>query len=88
MLPLSLCLKQAGANVSGEDDRMTSEAKETLERYQIPILSASDIKNSEVLVVYSSVIGDLHPSRAESSRRGWKQIQRGLCLADVVKERG
>ena len=37
MLPLSLCLKQAGANVSGEDDRMTSEAKEALERYQIPI---------------------------------------------------
>ena len=85
MLPLSLCLKQAGANVSGEDDRMTSEAKEALERYQIPILSASDVKDSEVRVVYSSAIGDSHPSRAESSRRGWKQIQRGLCLADVVK---
>ncbi|HAT59768.1 MAG TPA: hypothetical protein DCS60_03220, partial [Opitutae bacterium] len=85
MLPLSLCLKQAGANVSGEDNRMTSEAKETLERYQIPIQSASDIKNSEVLVIYSSVIGDSHPSREESSLRGWKQIQRGLFLADFVK---
>ena len=85
MLPLSLCLKRAGAKVSGEDDRMTSEAKEALERYEIPILLASAIKENEALVVYSSAIAESHPSRVESSRRGWKQIPRGSCLADIVK---
>ncbi len=85
MLPLALCLKQLGTDVSGEDDGITVEAKEILKRNGIPLLSLSEIPESDLLIVYSSAIKDSHPSMLESKRRGCNRIPRGLCLAEIVK---
>lgn len=87
MLPLSICLKQSGANVSGEDDSITTDASKILERNKIPLCSISEISERDVLVVYSSAIKKSHPSMAEANRRGWELDSRGKCLAEIVKRK-
>lgn len=87
MLPLSLCLKQSGSEVSGEDDGLTREAKEILEANQISVAPVSMIRADDVVVVYSSAVKHSHPSMVEAKQRAWKLVSRGKCLAEIAKQK-
>jgi len=87
MLPLAVCLKQAGVLVSGEDDNVTEEARKILERNEVAIAPISDLGEEQALVVYSSAVKESHASLVEASRRGWLSIPRGECLAELVKHK-
>ena len=86
MLPLALCMKQAGFDVSGEDEMLSKTARGFLDDNGIAITSLESAKG-EGLVVRSSAIGDSHPAMLEARRKNWETKRRGECLAALAQRK-
>ncbi|MBT3481479.1 MAG: UDP-N-acetylmuramate dehydrogenase [Opitutales bacterium] len=86
MLPLALCMKQAGFDVSGEDETLSTIAHGFLDTDGIAV-SSFELLEEEALLVRSSAIGDSHPAMTEASHRNWKTIRRGECLAALAQNK-
>lgn len=84
MLPLALCMKQAGFDASGEDEALSEDAREMLDCNGIAIQSFESLEG-DVLVVRSSAISDSHPAMVEARRKNWKTKRRGECLALLAR---
>lgn len=89
MLPLAIILKEAGYEVSGEDDRLAPEAQHFLDVHGIRMGALGSLRDSEpvALVVRSSAIGDQHPSILEANKLGCQILARGEQLAKVVENK-
>jgi len=86
MLPLALCLKQAGFEVSGEDDSMTEDARKRLVRASV-ILDSFAPGNEAYCLVRSSAISEDHPLVVQAQAEGCRAMRRGECLALLAKEK-
>ena len=89
MLPLAIILKEAGHEVSGEDDRLAPEAQRFLDIHGIRLGALGSLPGFEPVasVVRSSAIGDQHPSILEANKQGCEILARGEQLAKVVKDK-
>ncbi|MDQ8180578.1 UDP-N-acetylmuramate dehydrogenase [Pelagicoccus sp. SDUM812005] len=85
MLPLALCLAEAGHAVTAEDDAFTAENRELLESRGVEVRAFA--KGDAAGIVYSSAIADTHPARAYALETGALCIRRGECLALVAKQK-
>lgn len=86
MCGLAELLKNMGAQVSGSD--MAENANtERLKKMGIPIFKGHAEKNiSDVdVVVYSSAVPKTNPEMLEAKRRKIPLIQRGECLAEIMR---
>ena len=85
MLPLALYLAQSGHRVTAEDDALTPQAREWLERYGVAIQAFQE--EDAFALVYSSAIAEEHPARSFARRTGSIAMRRGECLAVIAREK-
>ena len=84
MLPLAICMKQAGFDVTGEDELLSTTARRFLGDNGIGITTLESAKG-EGLMIRSSAIGDSHPAMLEARRKNWETKRRGECLAVLAQ---
>ena len=83
MLPLAICLAEAGHKVSAEDESFSDDAKKLLRASGVDIGKDTLIDNS-FTVVRSSAVSMDHPSVASAVKASASVLKRGECLARVV----
>ena len=83
MLPLAICLAEAGHKVSAEDKSFSDEAKSLLGESGVDIVRNVLIDDS-FAVVRSSAVSMDHPSVAHAIKAGASVLKRGECLARMV----
>lgn len=86
MLPLAICLSQAGFETSGEDDAMSEQARYWLEKSDVA-LRALERAEGHHWIVHSSAISEDHPVIREARQRDFVVLRRGECLALLAREK-
>lgn len=87
MAPLGIYLCELGFTVTAEDDKWSTSVREMLECAGARTVSAGEIPDGVQLLVFSSAIPEVHPSRRSAAARGIPQARRGEMLAEVVRGR-
>jgi len=84
MLPLAICLAEAGHEVTAEDERLDDEAKDLLEQMGVA-LQTELIFDDSLSVIRSSAVSMEHPRIVEALDKGVEVVRRGDCLARMAK---